>query len=81
MTQDLGPDGLPDYIEAKDYSNVDVYLDGRKVYLCDSADRKAGVVKILVTADPAHDNFSPDATPLVPIVDDELTGKVTFRIK
>lgn len=75
----VGADGVPDYIESKDYSNLVVKLNGKQVYLCEAADRKQGWVKVLVTEDPAKDNFHPEAYPLTPVVDDELRGTVTFH--
>lgn len=77
--QPLGPDGLPDFIRAEDYSNVVIKLNGRTVYLAEEADRKKGYVKVLVTESADVDNFNPAAYPIRPVVDDELTGVVTFH--
>jgi hypothetical protein len=72
---------LPDYIQAGQFSNVIVKLNGKQVYLCEEANRKEGWVKVLVTESAEVDNFHPEATPIRPVVDDELHGTVTFHIQ
>jgi len=73
-------DSLPDYITDRTHPNVTVKLNGRKVYLATEANRKEGWVKVFITEDESKDNFHPEARPIMPLVDDELRGTVTFHV-